>query len=120
MMHPWQPIETAPKDGTRILACVGPPVTIPPPDYEWAYAPTTVSWRTYHPNATGKACWRDSSGVKTDRIRWWMPLPEPPSPEPTCGTCVKRAQDSVCGEIAMSTYGHPRQDADKACPYHKP
>ena len=77
-MCSWLPIETAPKDGTRILACMGPPHEVPPPDYDWAYAPVTVSWRTYHPNAKGKPMWRDPSGIKQEYVQWWMPLPDPP------------------------------------------
>lgn len=65
----WQPIETAPKDGSKILACR---VTV--------YQPETVVWASYHPNAQGKECWRTSSvcGDKRQHLTHWMPLPTPP------------------------------------------
>lgn len=68
----WQPIETAPKDGTTILVC-----------YDRCYdkngfAPIAVKWRTYHPNAKGGAEWRDSNGHKIQGVTHWMPLPEAP------------------------------------------
>jgi hypothetical protein len=78
MADKWQPIKTAPKDGSRILVCYGPPDSDPPLDYDWQYDPVTVAWRTYHPNAAGKQCWRDSLGHKHERARWWQPLPAPP------------------------------------------
>jgi len=65
----WQPVETAPKDGTKILACY---VT-----ENSEYNPITVKWRCYHPNAKGKECWRDSMSDKVI-VTHWMPLPKPP------------------------------------------
>ena len=63
----WQPIETAPKDGTHVLVCK-----------ESYYYPETASYRTYHPNAQGKATWRTNSmGVKITPTHW-MPLPPLP------------------------------------------
>ena len=72
----WMPIETAPKDGTLILAC-----------YSGAYAcngfaPVSVRWGTYHPNAKGNEEWRDCVGHKTPMITHWMPLPKPPAGSP--------------------------------------
>lgn len=68
----WEPIETAPKDGTPILVCYAPQYT------SNGFLPVAVRWRTYHPNAKGKEEFRDSSGVKVRAITHWMPLPEPP------------------------------------------
>jgi hypothetical protein len=71
----WQPIETAPKDGSAILACYAP-------HYDTnGFLPVAVRWRTYHPNATGKPTWRTSNGTKIGAITHWMPLPEPPTME---------------------------------------
>lgn len=68
----WQPIETAPKDGTAILVCFAD-------HYDTnGFLPVAVRWRSYHPNAKGKECFRDSSGVKVTVITHWMPLPNPP------------------------------------------
>ncbi len=71
----WQPIETAPKDGTAILACYAP-------HYETnGFLPVAVRWRAYHPNARGNEEWRDSSGAKVRAITHWQPLPAPPEVE---------------------------------------
>jgi len=43
----------------------------------YTYAPTSARWGTYHPNAKGKECWRDASGVKIS-FTHWRPLPAPP------------------------------------------
>jgi len=69
-MHQWLTIETAPKDGTAILAC----------NLNREYVPTTAYWAAYHPNATGKETWRTSQicGNKLDGLTHWMPLPPPP------------------------------------------
>lgn len=64
----WQPIDTAPMDGTLILTCnIG------------FYYPQCGVWASYHPNATGKECWRttDVCGNKLNPTHW-MPLPDPP------------------------------------------
>ena len=75
-MTEWQPMETAPKDGTRILAwCLG------------AYdgpAATAVSW-----HSTYKVWWQDpneATEYDPDDMApsHWMPLPEPPAPTEQC------------------------------------
>lgn len=64
----WQPIETAPKDGTELLLCS-----------IHLYSPRTGCWATYHPNAMGKAGWR-TAPICGDKLNptHWMPLPPPP------------------------------------------
>lgn len=70
----WQPIETAPMDGTHILACY------------WDYGkrtdlsthPTSVKFETFHPNAPGKGAWRNHLGHKMNYLTHWMPMPEAP------------------------------------------
>lgn len=65
----WRPIDTAPKDGTWVLVTrrgCGPEFV------------SCVSWRTYHPNAAGKAAWRDAAGHQQPLVTHWMPLPELP------------------------------------------
>jgi hypothetical protein len=72
MSDKWQPIETAPRDGTAILVCYAQ-------HYESnGFLPVAVRWRTYHPNSQGKYEFRDSSGTKIRAITHWMPLPEAP------------------------------------------
>jgi hypothetical protein len=57
-MSEWQPIETAPKDGTVILA--------------WRkHATIPMIVRFYYGE------W-DSDGVHVSHLTHWMPLPEPP------------------------------------------
>ncbi|RVP13134.1 hypothetical protein CN085_19675 [Sinorhizobium meliloti] len=60
----WQPIETAPKDGTRFLAFVIDDVCI-------------LRWH----GGQKKGCWHDDNdaiGYGSDFPKFWMPLPEPP------------------------------------------
>jgi hypothetical protein len=75
MMSEWQPIETAPKDGSAILTCYAP-------QYDTnGFLPVAIRWRTYHPNAAGKPAWRTSNGTKIEAVTHWMHLPEPPAQE---------------------------------------
>jgi hypothetical protein len=64
-VDPWWPIDTAPRDGSRVLLWQvnGP----------HAYA-TTGSFREYLPGAPD---WRGSAGTPFTPTHW-MPLPEPP------------------------------------------
>ena len=62
----WQPIETAPKDGTCILVYIKSPVT----GDEWQ---ETVCYSDFH-----GMFMRGSMCVGHDFITHWMPLPEPP------------------------------------------
>lgn len=64
----WQPISTAPTDGTRILAwpCYSRGVHV-------------VAWGGRRP-----PCWRDDRGRVPVQPTHWMPLPPPPR-EPTDG-----------------------------------
>lgn len=69
----WQPISTAPKDGTPIFACIkGECYT------GHGFLPVCVRWGTFHPNAVGKETWRASHGYKVAHLTHWMPLPAPP------------------------------------------
>lgn len=75
-MSEWQEIESAPKDGTPILACAA----FQHGEYQaWGW-PSTIVWAAYHPNAKGKECWRNSPvcGNKMEAVTHWMPLPGPP------------------------------------------
>lgn len=80
-MNNWQPIETAPKDGTPIL------IYEPFSEYidEGIYI---VEWRTerYVVRSSSYKCWvvqhtyQDEQGgeVTIDNPTHWIPLPEPP------------------------------------------
>jgi len=71
-MSDWQPIETAPKDGTEIL------VFVPPSTYTRGYV-RSVQWRDHdidfwhvEDNKHGPFPLRGGSPTH------WIPLPEPP------------------------------------------
>ena len=61
-MTSWQPIKTAPKDGTEIIVWMGRKDI----RLGWYFAPSS--------NTRG---WMDQNS-KTIRPTHWMPLPEPP------------------------------------------
>jgi hypothetical protein len=66
----WQPIETAPRDGTNILAIVSGNH----PDSGEAFTPEVVFWRI---DQWWNDCWGyDSTDYEPTH---WMPLPEPPA-----------------------------------------
>ncbi len=63
----WQPIETAPKDGTIVLVC-----------RDDHYFIQTAAFRTFHPNMKGEADWRSTTtGAKLEPTHWML-LPEKP------------------------------------------
>jgi len=63
-MSEWQPIETAPKDGTEILT------------YRKA---RLISVASYWPHEGAE--WCVSDGVHILNVTHWMPLPPPPASE---------------------------------------
>lgn len=72
MSTEWQPIETAPKDGTRILAIVAGRH----PDTGEPFIPDVVEWdggRWFSEN------WWDDNALYSPTH--WMPLPNPPKQE---------------------------------------
>lgn len=67
----WRPIESAPKDGTVILAwCVHPHARWATDDKEWS-CPVVTQWITHN---GGGWTWNGMAGTFTH----WMPLPPPP------------------------------------------
>lgn len=82
----WQPIATAPRDGTPVLAC-GP--------YggrgDLALHPRAVRWEEYHPNAPGKTCWRNAQGHREPHLTHWRLMFEAPAAEPQGGSSDSRA-----------------------------
>ena len=70
----WQPIETAPKDGTRILLTNGTDVSIGA--YEWCSGFYGAWTNEYDPQPTdGPGA---IAGWWTENPSYWMPLPAPP------------------------------------------
>ena len=68
-MTEWQPIETAPKNGTRIIV-------YRPEGYETSYVPS-IGEDFWH---KGLEKWANSN--KYQRPTHWQPLPGPPPPSP--------------------------------------
>jgi hypothetical protein len=62
----WQPIETAPKDGTFILAC---------------WRSTDLNGDLPHVVSYTEGEWRDDYGEEYMEPTHWMPLPDPPARE---------------------------------------
>lgn len=92
-MSEWQPIETAPKDGTPILG-YGPMPGINAEDHGWHQVRET-NWKCYPVGSPGYAKWQKGEGPLGIGWDWyesvhnwshswqpthWMPLPPPPSP----------------------------------------
>lgn len=73
----WSPIATAPRDGTTVLVCWHRDAHI----WEPARGPRCARWDSYHPNAKGKACWRDIHGHKLGEPTHWCPMPALPGDE---------------------------------------
>ena len=62
----WEPIDTAPKDGTRFLATDGVNVTV-------------IEWRAYFGRWEGLTGWNHLYGERWAGPSLWMPLPAPPN-----------------------------------------
>jgi hypothetical protein len=61
----WQPIETAPKDGQRVLT------------FRSGFAESmAVAW--FNNSGFGLACWVPVNGAAWPEPTHWMQLPEPP------------------------------------------
>lgn len=67
-MSDWQPIETAPKDGTRVL------VHVPP------YGPFTAHNR-FHSFLEARDRWHVAGLLNDAQPTHWQPLPAPPADE---------------------------------------
>ena len=75
----WQPIETAPKDGTPVLAWPCQVMSGGGEDGDWIDAAYVTRWIDYRPhdNTFG---WQEASGERYAIFEptHWMPLPELP------------------------------------------
>ncbi len=105
-MNEWQPIETAPKDGKKILAYVD--------GENW----TGCTILKYHIPSKEWSCSEDDErGFYESSILGWMPLPEPPLRKHHChidpchlGTCV--CTRGIDGKLYIETY-HTYDDAGR-------
>lgn len=85
----WQPIETAPRDGTPIdvwVEAADPALRSRITDVEWR-RPTDSEWWVHGGDTieTDEATWHDCFGPlgRIEQPTHWMPLPNPPaSPTP--------------------------------------
>lgn len=69
IQEPWLPIETAPTDGTRILACSTKKKTV------------RVTWWRSKKDRAGYIGWGEFN-TNLWPAEYWMPLPEPPQEAP--------------------------------------
>ena len=60
----WQPIETAPTDGTVVLVCH---------KNNYNYAPEAAFFGTYSPDSLGKKTWRSVNSSTKIMVTHWMP-----------------------------------------------
>ena len=79
----WQPIETAPRDGTSILVWVSVGARIEHVAWRWIDREKTCGWWAIQGN--GHEVSLDDDGRKRDHVvddedapTHWQPLPEPP------------------------------------------
>lgn len=69
----WQPIDTAPKDGTRVLIAHEGVVDIA------EFVATTASQPEPHWLVVQFNCYEFAEIVSPDEATHWMPLPKPPA-----------------------------------------
>lgn len=85
-MSDWQPIETAPRDGSEIILAVTGALSGHWVHVGWYEANDQFPWRfidTFDLTPTG-CCDREDddrcpvNGARLDSVTHWMPLPKPP------------------------------------------
>ena len=73
----WLPIESAPKDGTKVLGFAPNKLVIDP-----NFRVVTMWWRKWQDRGGDHWCWQSTeSGSHIDEPTHWMPLPAPPTPK---------------------------------------
>jgi hypothetical protein len=78
-MTDWQPIDTAPKDGTRVLICTARGFVT---DARWSESACFGGQERDRPGWQMHYCDDDPwYSEATENATHWMPLPEPPSTE---------------------------------------
>lgn len=94
MTDKWQPIETAPKDGTRVL--------LHSPDTH-LYTPVLGTW------VETKERWEEWGGYYPCNPTHWMPLPEPPKEARTSMTTDKSPVLREAVERFLTVHDNPGQ-----------
>lgn len=85
-MSEWQPIETAPRDGTQFLALVSNgwyALAAAPADalrHEWPFQWWRSDSRQHYPVVETHPADTDWAATYTLLLTHWMPLPPPPTP----------------------------------------
>jgi hypothetical protein len=75
-MSEWQPLDTAPEDGTRVLF-YDPRRGMREGNMPKGYSPGTWTFKQFSPR---KAWWTGREFYDSYTPTHWMPLPAPPSP----------------------------------------
>lgn len=100
-MTDWNPIETAPKDGTHILACIGPFNA----HRLFEQCPPTVVHYFPDPDAPGfYTSVNELAPEHPYKATHWMPLPAEPLEftEETCPGHIASAHDrKICGHCGL-------------------
>lgn len=73
-MTEWQPIETAPKDGTKILLTPGEVETVTIGSFERPHLVGETGWRSIERDSDAWGCTYRMDIKPTH----WMPIPDPP------------------------------------------
>lgn len=86
-MNNWQPIETAPKDGTWVFLCGGKTDDESAATIADLSRPVVAQWSTWLNGQTTygrwQFCWFDGGyDGEYERPTHWQPLPEPPISSP--------------------------------------
>jgi hypothetical protein len=110
-MSEWQPIESAPKDGTEIDVWVAGEFPGRRTDVSWR-EPTDSEWWVHGGDTIKTPCatWHDCFGPlgKDEPVIYWMPLPKPP----LCLMCNGRGE---IGGFVNAESGY-QTDICPACP----
>lgn len=78
----WQPIETAPTDGTMVLLCDIKDESRWPRSARFGRVPRSARFGRVFDDSPGFATWRDSNCNRVIGMTHWAPLPAAPEPRP--------------------------------------
>ena len=107
-MTEWQPISTAPKDGTLIIIIC---------ENSGIY-PDVIAVRYLSEDKDGEAGWWDEYGVLYEPT-YWIPMPKNPKKKHLCsrGTLSHEACYEDNGQLFLSLYNHSEIVKVDFCPF---